>query len=42
MKKLFETPELTIHSFDVADVITTSGDDDKTGEFDGEWVPLPF
>ena len=42
MKKLFEIPELTIHSFDVADVISASSDDDKTGSFDGEWAPLPF
>ncbi len=33
MKKIFETPELSITKFDVKDIITTSGDDKN---FEGE------
>ena len=40
MKHFFEEPEISVTEFSVADIITTS--DDKTGSFDGEWVPLPF
>ena len=40
MKKFYEEPVAEVVSFQVEDIITTSGDD-KTGEFDGEWV-LPF
>jgi hypothetical protein len=42
MKKTFETPEITAHSFDVEDIITTSGgtNSGNTGEFDGEWVNI--
>ena len=38
MKTLFEAPEITVASFNVEDIITTSSDDDKHGSFDGEWV----
>ena len=38
MKHQFEEPEVSVVHLNVADVITTSGD--NTGPFDGEWVPL--
>lgn len=31
MKKNYETPELTIETFEVEDIITTSGDPDPVG-----------
>ena len=32
MKKLFEAPEVSIHTFDVEDIITASFDDDVVPE----------
>jgi hypothetical protein len=42
MKNLFEAPEITVQSFDVEDIIATSGgtNSGNTGEFDGEWVNI--
>ena len=39
MKKKYTAPEMEITEFDVEDVITTSGNNDGTGEGGGEDDP---
>lgn len=35
MKKFFELPEVEVVEFALADVLTTSGDDEPTNEYGG-------